>query len=828
MDKKPTLNPALKEFWQKPARNRVLIGGRASSKCLALGTKVIMHDGSTKKVEDIVVGDKVMGQDGAARNVMHTTTGRSEMFKVSQAFGQDYVVNADHILSVKKSDAAKADGRYPDMGDTVNVPVQEFMAWSERKRNHFKGYRVGFEFSEKELDIPPYLLGLWLGDGNKDSLSITTEDAEIETYIRYIAEVRGLGVNVNTKKDNSASTYRIFDKSKKPFPLWEAFRSYGIVSERYENGVKKTSAGKSNKAIPLEYLTASREQRLEVLAGIIDSDGTYSKAKACFVITQKDEQLARDIHKLASWLGFPALISEKKTTWTYNGVKKEGRAYSISISGDISTIPTIISRKMADKRELTRNKDGARSVLRVESIGMGDYAGFSIDGDHLFCLEDGTVTHNSWDAAGFAIFLANTYTVRFLCARQIQSKIEESVYTLLKTQIHRFGMQNNFEILKNKIVNKKTGSEFIFYGLWRHIEEIKSLEGIDVCWIEEAHSLTRNQWEILEPTIRKDHSQFWLLFNPDLVTDFVYQHFVINTPPDTVVRHINYDENPFLSDTILKVIEAKKKQDYEDYEHTYLGVAKSDDEMAIIKRSWLNAAVDAHIKLGFKPEGSRVIGYDVADAGEDTNATAYKHGSVLLGIDEWQGREDEMQKSSARAYGMAQSKGAKIIYDSIGVGAGTGSNISKLNQEASNRFSANVEYAKFAASGSVIKPKKEYEHGVTNKDMFSNLKAQAWWSVANRLRNTYNAIQNGDKFSPDEMISISSDLPQLEAIKAQLSTPRQDRDNSGKVMVESKKELKKRGVASPNLADAVVMAFSENLVGFKTKNSYGGAGSRTF
>lgn len=601
-NQKPTLNPALKEFWQKPARNRVLIGGRASSKCLALGTKVIMHDGSTKRVEDIVVGDKVMGQDGAPRNVMHTTTGRSEMFKVSQAVGKDYTVNVDHILSLKRN------------GVTVNISVKDYLNLKPSEQLKHKGYKF----------------------------------------------------------------------------------------------------------------------------------------------------------------------------------------------------------------------NGETTTISVSPVGIGSYAGFSIDGDHLFLLSDFTVTHNSWDAAGFAIFLANTYTVRFLCARQIQSKIEESVYTLLKTQIHRFGMQNNFEILKNKIINKKTGSEFIFYGLWRHIEEIKSLEGIDVCWIEEAHSLTRNQWEILEPTIRKDHSQFWLLFNPDLVTDFVYQHFVINTPPDTVVRHINYDENPFLSDTILKVIEAKKKQDFEDYEHTYLGVAKSDDEMAIIKRSWLNAAVDAHIKLGFKPEGSRVIGYDVADAGEDTNATAYKHGSVLLGIDEWQGREDEMQKSSARAYGTAQSKGAKIIYDSIGVGAGTGSNISKLNQEASNRFSANVEYAKFAASGSVIKPKKEYEHGVTNKDMFSNLKAQAWWSVANRLRNTYNAIQNGDKFSPDEMISISSDLPQLEAIKAQLSTPRQDRDNSGKVMVESKKELKKRGVASPNLADAVVMAFSENLVGFKTKNSYGGAGSRTF
>jgi len=825
---KATLNPALKEFWKVQARNRVLIGGRSSSKCLALGTMVIMHDGYTKPVERVTVGDKVMGANGCIRNVMHTTKGVSELFQVSQSFGMDYVVNEDHILSLRKSESAKRDGRYPDSGDIINVPVKEFMSWSDRKRNHFKGYRVGFEFEHKELEIPPYLLGMWLGDGNKDSLSITTEDAEIVQYIHEIAESRGLGVNVNTKENNSASTYRIFSPSKKPFPLWESFRSQGIVAERYENGIKLTSAGKSKKSIPLEYMTASRNQRLEILAGIIDSDGTYSKDKSCFVITQKDELIARDIHKLASWLGFPALISTRKTKWTHNGVTKTGECFNISISGDISTVPNKLPRKQALKKPLHRNKNGGSSVLKVKSLGSGDYAGFSIDGDHLFCLEDGTVTHNSWDAAGFAIFLANTYNVRFLCARQIQSKIEESVYTLLKVQIARFGLQNNFDVLKNKIVNKKTGSEFIFYGLWRHIEEIKSLEGIDVCWIEEAHSLTRAQWEILEPTIRKENSQFWLLFNPDLVTDFVYQHFVINTPPDTIVRHINYDENPFLSNTILKVIDAKKNSDYEDYEHTYLGVAKSDDEMAIIKRSWINAAVDAHLKLGFKAEGSRVVGYDVADAGEDTNATAFKHGSVLLGIDEWQGKEDELLKSSARAYGTAQGKGASIIYDSIGVGASVGSNIAQLNRDASNRSSPNLAYAKFAASGAVIKPKKEYEYKVLNKDMFGNLKAQAWWALAKRFRNTYNAIQDGEKFDPSEMISISSSIEDLESIKAQLSTPRQDRDNTGKVKVESKVDLKKRGVKSPNLADAIVMAFSENLVGFRTKHSYGASGTRTF
>ncbi|EPO3205342.1 phage terminase large subunit, partial [Shigella flexneri] len=109
---------------------------------------------------------------------------------------------------------------------------------------------------------------------------------------------------------------------------------------------------------------------------------------------------------------------------------------------------------------------------------------------------------------------------------QIQNKIEESVYTLLKIQIDRFGLRHRFRILNNKIINRVTGSEFVFYGLWRNIEEIKSLEGIDVLWLEEAHALTEYQWKILEPTIRKEGSECWFIFNPGLVTDFVWRNFV--------------------------------------------------------------------------------------------------------------------------------------------------------------------------------------------------------------------------------------------------------------------------------------------------------------
>lgn len=428
-------------------------------------------------------------------------------------------------------------------------------------------------------------------------------------------------------------------------------------------------------------------------------------------------------------------------------------------------------------------------------------------------LKGGRASSKSWDAAGFAIFLANNYNLRFLCARQIQNKIEQSVYTLLKTQINRFGLQANFDIQVNKIVNKVTGSEFMFYGLWRNIEEIRSLEGIDVCWIEEAHSLTKAQWEILEPTVRKDYSQFWILFNPDLVSDFVYQNFVVNTPPDTIVRHINFDENPFLSETILKVIEAKRLSDYEDFEHVYLGAVKSDDQLAIIKRSWVSAAIDAHIKLGFEPSGMKTLGYDVADAGEDKNATVGAHGSVLLSIDEWKGGEDELLKSCTRAYGQAKDTNAKIIYDSIGVGASAGAKFEELNKHPDNLNVPDIKYAKFVAGAGVANPDQEYTIDKLNKDMFANLKAQAWWDVARRLKNVKDAIENGTVYDSSDLISISSSIGDeyIEQLKTELSTPRQDRDSAGKVKVESKSDLKKRGIDSPNVADAAIMALSPHL-----------------
>jgi phage terminase large subunit len=419
-------------------------------------------------------------------------------------------------------------------------------------------------------------------------------------------------------------------------------------------------------------------------------------------------------------------------------------------------------------------------------------------------LYGGRASSKSWDAAGFATFIADACKVRVLCVRQYQNKIEESVYMLLKTQIERFGLSTQFRILDNKIHGRRTGSEFLFYGLWRSIDEIKSLEGIDILWIEEGHSLTEEQWKVLEPTIRKEGSQVWLIFNPKLATDFAYKRFVVDPPPNTIVRRINYDENPFLSGTLRKIIEAAKAEDFDEYQHVYEGVPKDDDESSVIKRSWIMAAIDAHKAIGFAPSGRKRIGFDIADSGLDKCATVYAHGSVIQWSDMWKAGEDELLKSCTRAYQTAKERGASVTYDSIGVGATAGAKFQELNQGAAQR----VTYDKFNAGGAVFRPESLYTPQTKNKDMFSNIKAQTWWMLADRFRNTYNAVRNGHQFKDDELISIASDTPNLDLMIDELATPKRDYDQNGRVKVESKKDLAKREVSSPNVADAVVMAFA--------------------
>lgn len=426
-----------------------------------------------------------------------------------------------------------------------------------------------------------------------------------------------------------------------------------------------------------------------------------------------------------------------------------------------------------------------------------------------FVLYGGRASSKTYHTAAFCVFLACTYRIKFLCVRQFQNRISDSVKTVIEECIFKLGIEDEFNITETAIEHKKTRATFTFLGIQRNLKEIKGIAGIEVLWIEEAEDLSEEQWRILEPTIRAENSKVFIVFNPRFASDFVYKRFVVSPPPNTIVRRINYDENPFLSSTMLQIIEAAKAEDYEDYEHIYLGVPREDDEGSIIKRSWIMASVDAHKVLGIEPAGRKRLGFDVADSGADKCAQIYAHGSLVSWADMWKAGEDELLKSCTRVYHAARERGADVTYDSIGVGASAGAKFAELN--AALVEGRRVNYAKFNAGGAVWRPEAVYSEGTKNKDMFANIKAQAWWMLADRFRNTYNAVRNGQKFAPDELISLASDLPYLDQLIEELATPKRDYDQNGRVKVESKKDLAKREVASPNLADAAVMAFAPGM-----------------
>lgn len=412
------------------------------------------------------------------------------------------------------------------------------------------------------------------------------------------------------------------------------------------------------------------------------------------------------------------------------------------------------------------------------------------------------------------VFITHKYNARVLCARQFLNKSGDSIYKLLSDQIYRFKLQDHFEIQATRIICRQTNSEIFFLGLWRNIDEIKSLEGVDICLLEEAHNLTEEQWHILDGTFRKKGFQFWIIFNPKLATDFVYKRFIKNPPPNTIKRKINYLENPHLdAEYIENVINAMKEEDYDEYCHQFLGEPRVNDDDAIIKRSHVLAAIDGYKKLGIEITGSHRIGFDVADDGEDACATVSAYGVLTTDINLWKAKEDEILKSCTKAYSFARGNEATITYDAIGVGASCGGKFNELGY---------TKHKKFFAGGAVVNPDERIDRHskIKNKDYYLNIKAQAWWSTAERLKNTYNAVVHGMAFKESDMIFIDSNCPHLDQLTEELSSPRKSFDNAGRVMVESKKDLKKRGINSPNVADAFIMAHLPKALEQRKKGSF--------
>ena len=186
----------------------------------------------------------------------------------------------------------------------------------------------------------------------------------------------------------------------------------------------------------------------------------------------------------------------------------------------------------------------------------------------------------SWTVARCLILNAIKSKVRILCTRQLQTSIKDSVHKLLCDSINDLKLNEYFNITRDAITCIN-GSEFIFKGLQNQTNEIKSMEGINFCWCEEAQSISEDSWQILIPTIRKEGSEIWITFNPDREEDATYQRFVKNTPPDSVVELVNYYDNPWFPDVLRKEMEYCKEVDFGKYEHVWLGKTVIDTDAQI-------------------------------------------------------------------------------------------------------------------------------------------------------------------------------------------------------------------------------------------------------
>jgi len=412
-----------------PYRGLLLYHGLGSGKCHKINTPIMMHNGSIKMVQDIQVGDFLMGDDSKPRTVLSLARGVDKMYEVCPVKGDKYTVNQEHILCLKASgfpkfsrNNHKSNTNYniqwieenkfmsktftfnkenevdkqkeansffenikanPETNNNVyETSINDYLKLSDKMKGFLKGYKVALDFDEKQLPIDPYMIGYWLGDGTSSRSEITCQDS---TVIHYYAQ--------NLKKYELSLIYR-------------SGYTYGITGNGKLNNNLFLNTLKdlnmlNNKLIPDVYKLNSRENRLKLLAGLLDSDGHYCKNKSCFEFTQKNERLMDDVIFLCRSLGFACYKSVKTTTWTYNNVEKKGTAYRITISGEgIQDIPTIIPRKRAEARK--QIKDVLVTGISINYVNEDNYYGFMLDGNCRYVMGDFTVTHNTCTSIAIA------------------------------------------------------------------------------------------------------------------------------------------------------------------------------------------------------------------------------------------------------------------------------------------------------------------------------------------------------------------------------------------------------------------------------------------
>lgn len=351
--------------------------------CHIAGTKVMMYDGSTKNVEDVKLGELLMGPDGTPRKVLQLHTGRDHMYEITPVNGDKQIVNSKHLIYGMHRQW------YNNIYQPFTMRADQYYEMLQNKpylKAHYSLIKTQFSWEEKEHVIDPYLLGLWLGDGTSSESSIASNDIEVIEYLQTYAIAHGLFARLR-KVNTTENCYLVHLSSGKPGKanwLLNELRNLKVLN---------------NKHIPDDYIFDSRENRLKLLAGLIDTDGWYQSDKQYLCLSQSSERkhIIYAAQYIARSLGIKCTVTTKKIKdHTLRGkiIKGGNIEYRLILLNNHQDIPTKIERKKV-KNYHRDQLDPLSTRFKIDYYGVDNYYGFTVDKDNLFVLGDFTVTHNS-------------------------------------------------------------------------------------------------------------------------------------------------------------------------------------------------------------------------------------------------------------------------------------------------------------------------------------------------------------------------------------------------------------------------------------------------
>ena len=363
----------------------------AFGKCHAKDTPIMLYDGSIKLVQDIVVGDQLMGDDSTPRLVTSLARGRETMYKVvpRSRNHNSYIVNKSHILSLKAHSNVNINGQIIAKGEIVDISIEDFLKLPMTVTGKLRGYKIAIDFPEKQVEIDPYVLGYWLTSNIVDNNNKNKIYSDLyQPIVDYIGEqlakidMKLVCYKKDIDTDSKAnSIIKPIDKKAKNNTFLDIIKEYGLENKDH---------------IPDIYKKNSRANRMKLLAGIIDCIGGHGNSSNKYFLYFVNASLVNDIVYLCNSLGFTTKVLYNSFTRGYNNPKD----ILIYIYGKgIEDIPVLIPYKIFNDANKPKHLvDHLVTKIALEPLPEDDYYGFTIDGNHRYLMGDFTVTHNTFCA----------------------------------------------------------------------------------------------------------------------------------------------------------------------------------------------------------------------------------------------------------------------------------------------------------------------------------------------------------------------------------------------------------------------------------------------